>query len=128
MRCEKCWATLAQFAPSIAVRECADCVCAVDARRCWFVLLVEGGRVVARMAERNCGGAADCEEGFRPCGTSSSFQGDEATQPEPFLDGFDCSNLEWKLHEGALGYGPVEQSTDESWISRAHRSLGSSSQ
>ena len=44
--------------PSIAVRECADRVCAEDARRCWFVLLVEGGRVVARMAERNCGGGS----------------------------------------------------------------------
>ena len=51
-----------------------------------------------------------------PGGTASSFQGDETTKPEPFLDGFDSSDLEWKLHEGALGYGTVERSTDEPWM------------
>ena len=58
-----------QVAPSTAVRECADGVCAEDARRCWFVFAAERGRVVSRMAERNCGGAAGREEGVRPCGS-----------------------------------------------------------
>ena len=106
---------LAQFAHSTAVRECADDVCTEDARRCWFVLVVEGGRAVSRMAVRNCGGAVGRAEGVRPCGTSSSFQGDETTKPEPVLDGLDCINLEWKLHESALGHGNVEQSTFEPW-------------
>ena len=48
----------AQVAPSTAVRECADGVSAEGGRRCWFVLAVESGRTVSRMAERNCGGAA----------------------------------------------------------------------
>ena len=52
------------------------------------------------MAQRNCGGAARHGEGFRSRGTSRSFHGDETTKP--VLDGFDCSDLEWKLHEGAL--------------------------
>ena len=29
------------------------------------------------------------------------------------LDGLDCGNLEWKLHEGMLGNGDVKQSADE---------------
>ena len=67
------------------------------------------------MAVRNCGGAVGRAEGVRPCGTSSSFRGDETTKPEPVLDGLDCINLEWKLHQSALGHGNVEQSTDEPW-------------
>ena len=63
------------------VRKCADGVCAEDARGCWFVPAAESGRAVSRMAEGNCGGAAGREEGGRPCGTSSSFQGDEPTKP-----------------------------------------------
>ena len=47
---------LAQVAPSTEIRECADCVCAEDACRCWFVFPVESGRTVSRVAERNCGG------------------------------------------------------------------------
>ena len=95
---------LAKFTPSTAVRECCDCVCAEDTRG-----FVEGVRDVSRMAQRICGGAAGRKEGFRPRGTSSSFQGDETTKPEPVLDGFDYSNLEWKLHESALRYGTVEK-------------------
>ena len=34
-------------------------------------------------------------------------------QGELVLDGFDCCNLEWKLHESAFGDGLVEQSSDE---------------
>ena len=41
-----------------------------------------------------CGGAIVFEEGIRPCGTSSSLQGDETGKPQPFLDVFDCSDLE----------------------------------
>ena len=45
-----------------------------------------------------------------------------------FLDGLDCGNLEWKLHEGMLGNGDVEQSSDESRIaSTSRRNLQSSS-
>ena len=84
---------MARLTPSIAMRECSDCVCAEDTRGCWVVLLVEAGRGVSRMAERNCGGAAGREEGIRPCGTSSSFQGGETTKPELVVDGFDRSNL-----------------------------------
>ena len=36
------------------------------------------------------------------------------TNPEPVLDCFDRSDLEWKLHERTLGCGTDEQSTDES--------------
>ena len=35
---------------------------------------------------------------------------------EPFLNGLDCSDLEWKLHDGALVHGVLEQSADESWL------------
>ena len=45
-----------------------------------------------------------------------SKQGDEIAKVEPFLQGFDCSDLEWMLHEGTLGYDAVELSTDEPWI------------
>ena len=40
-------------------------------------------------------------------------------------DGTDCCNLEWKLHESALGNGLVEQSADEQRA--ASRSAGISS-
>ena len=53
---------MAQVTPSTAIRECPDGVCAEDSRRCWFVLIVESGRTVSRMAERNCGGAAGREK------------------------------------------------------------------
>ena len=100
--------SLAQIAPFKAVRKCA-------VGRCGFLLAAEGGRGVSRMAERECGGAAGREEGVRPCGTSSSFQGHETTKPDPVLDRFDSSNQEWTRHESALGHGTVEHSTDESW-------------
>ena len=100
----------AQVAPSIAVRERADGVCAEVACRCWFVSAVESGRTVSRMAERNCGGTAGLEESVRPCGPSSGLQGNEAAWCELVLDGFD---LEWKLHESAFRDGLVEQSSDE---------------
>ena len=92
---------LAQLTSLIAARGCADNVCAEDTRGCLVVLAAEGGRVVSRVAERNCGRAAGCEEGFRPCGTSSSFQGDEIAKIESFLDVFHDCELWWKLHEGA---------------------------
>ena len=102
---------IAQVAPSTAVRECADGVCAEDTRRCWFVPAVESGRTVSRMAERNCGGTAGREESARPCGTSNGLQGNETARSELVLDGFDCGDLEWKLK--ALGDGFVEQGSDE---------------
>ena len=34
---------LAQVTPSTALRKCADCVCAEDTCRCWFVFAVESG-------------------------------------------------------------------------------------
>ena len=43
---------LAQVTPSIEIRKCADCVCAEDTCRCWFVFAVEGGGTVSRVAER----------------------------------------------------------------------------
>ena len=52
--------------------------------------------------------------------TSSNFQGDETTMRDPVVDGVDRSDLEWKLHEGALGYGTVEESTDEPWGVSSH--------
>ena len=116
---------LAQVAPSTELRKCADCVCAEDTCRCWFVSAVESGRIVSRVAERNCGGTAGREESVRPCGPSSGLQGNEAARCELVLDGFDCCNLEWKLYESAKGDGLVEQSSDES---RTHRSLRSSLQ
>ena len=56
-----CWAVcdakslglrMAQLAPSTAVRECADCACAEDTCRCWFVFAAESGGTVSRVAER----------------------------------------------------------------------------
>ena len=100
---------MAQFTPSTAVRECADGVCAEDARRCWFVLVAASGRTTASMAERNCGGATGREEGLRPRGPSSCLQGNEIAKCEPVFDGLDCCNLEWKLHESTFGNGFVEK-------------------
>ena len=70
-----CWAVcdakslglcVAHVTPSTAVRECADSVCAGDARRCWAVSDFESGRTVSRMAERKCGGtAADHRAAFK---------------------------------------------------------------
>ena len=104
---------LAQVTPSTEIRKCADGVCAEDACRCWLVFAVESGRTVSRMAERNCGGTVGREEGVRPCGPSSGLQGNETARCELVFDGLDCGDLEWKLHEGALGNGDVEQSSDE---------------
>ena len=41
------------------------------------------------------------------------------------FDGFDCGDLEWKLHEGALENGVVEQNSDE--LGTSSRSAGISS-
>ena len=101
---------------SVAVRECTDGSCAEETRGCWVVLAAEGGRADWRLADMNCGGAGGCKEGFQPCGTVSSFEGDELAKLEPFLDGFDCSDLERKLHEGMLGKVVLKHSADESWI------------
>ena len=130
-----CWAVygdakslglrMAQVAPSTAVRECADSVCAEDACRCWLVSAVESGRTVSRVAERNCGGTVGREERVQSCGPSSGLQGNETARCEFVFDGLDCGNLEWKLHEGMLGNGDVEQSSDEPRI--ASRSAGISS-
>ena len=89
---------MAQVTSSTEVRERANCVCAEDACRCWTVSAVASGRVVERMAERNCGSAIRREESVRPCGPSSGLQVNEAARCESVLDGFDCSNLEWKLY------------------------------
>ena len=62
---------LAQVTPSTEIRKCADCVCAEDTRRCWFVFAVESGGTVSRVAERKCGGTAGREESVRPCGPLS---------------------------------------------------------
>ena len=94
---------LAQVTPSTAIRVCADCVCAEDACRCWFVFAAESGGTVSRVAEKNCGGTAGREESVRPCGPSSGLQGNETARCEFVFDGLDCGNLEWKLHEGMLG-------------------------
>ena len=77
------------------------------------------------MAERDCSGTAGREESVRPCGPSSGLQGNEIARCELVLDGLDCCNLVWKLHEGALGNGDVEQSSDEPRT--ASRSAGISS-
>ena len=66
-------------------------------------LLFESGGTVSRVAERNCGGTAGREESVRPCGP-----GNEIARCEFVLDGLDCGNLEWKLHEGMLGNGDVK--------------------
>ena len=77
---------------------------------------------IERMAKRNCGGAIGREESIRPCGPSCGLQGNEFARSELVFYGLDCGDLEWKLHEGALGNGDVEQSSDESRI--ASRSAG----
>ena len=107
---------LAQVTPSTEIRECADCVCAEDTCRCWFVFAVESGGTVSRVA------ASGREESVRPW---SGLQGNESARCEFVLDGLDCGNLEWKLQEGILGNGDVEQSSDEPRI--ASRSSGISS-
>ena len=56
---------LAHVAPSAAIRECADGLCAENARGCWLVLVVASCRIVEKMAERNCGGTVGREEGVR---------------------------------------------------------------
>ena len=94
---------LAQVTTSIEIRKCANCVCAGNTRRCWSVSAVEGGGTVSRVAERDCSGTAGREESVRPCGPSSGLQGNETARCEFVLDGLDCGNLEWKLHEGMLG-------------------------
>ena len=80
---------------------------------CWLALVVAGCRIVERMAEKNCGGTSGLEEGVRSCGSSSGLQGNETTRCESVLDGIDCCNLEWKLHEGTFGNSLVEQSSNE---------------
>ena len=117
-----CWAVcdarslglrLAQVTSSTEIRKCANCVCAEDTRRCWSVSAFEGGGTVSRVAERDCGGTAGREESVGPCGPSSGFQGNEIARCELVLDGLDCGNLEWKLHEGVLGNSDIKQSSDE---------------
>ena len=97
---------MAQVTPSTEIRERTNCVCAEDACRCWTVSAVASGRVVERVAERNCGRR---EESVRPCGPSTGLQGNEAARCESVLDGIDCCNLEWTLYESALGDGFVDQ-------------------
>ena len=115
---------LAQVTLSTELQECADCVCAEDSCRCWFVFTAESGGTVSRVAERTCGGAAGREESVRPCGTIERPSRQNA-RCEFVLDGLDCGNLECWLHEGMLGNGDVKQSSDESRI--ASRSAGISS-
>ena len=100
---------VAQVTPSTGMRECANSVCAEDACRCWSVCAVGSGRVVEKVAEKNCGGAIGRKEGIRPCGPSSGLQGNVAARCELVLNGFDCCNLEWKLYESAPWDGFVEQ-------------------
>ena len=109
---------VAHVTPPTAIRECADGVCAEDTCRCWTVLVVASCRNVERMAERNCGGTIGRK-------ASSGLQGNETARCEHVPDGTDCCNLEWKLHESALGNGLVEQSADEQRA--ASRSAGISS-
>ena len=116
---------LAQVTPSTEIRKCANYVCAGDTRSCWSVSAVEGGGTVSRMAERDCSGTTGREEGVRPCGPSSCLQGNEIARCGLVLDGLDCGNLEWKLHEGMLGNSDIKQSSDEPRI--ASRSAGTPS-
>ena len=126
MRCEKSWATFGSRSLPPLRYECADCVCAEDACRCWLVFAVESGQSCLREWQREiCGGTAGREESVRPCGPSSGLQGNEIARCEFVLDGLDCGNLEWKLYEGMFGNGDVKQSSDESRI--ASRSAGISS-
>ena len=104
---------LDQVTTSTEIRKCANCVCAGNTCRCWSVSAAEGGRTVSRVAERDCSGTTGREEGVRPCGPSSGLQGNEIARSELVLDGIDCGNLEWKLHEGMLGNSDIKQSSDE---------------
>ena len=104
---------LAHVAPIVALRECSDSVCARNTRVCWSVLAAASGGIVERMAEINGGCAVGCEEGVPPRGTSSCIQSNETTRSESVLDGFDCGDLERKLHEGTIGNSDVEQNSDE---------------
>ena len=92
VRCEKSWATFGSSHSSTEIRERTNCVCAEDACLCWTVSAVASGRVVEKVAERNCGGVVGREESVRPCGPSSGLQGNEATRCELVLDGSDCCN------------------------------------
>ena len=78
---------------------------------CWPVLVVASCRIVERMAERSCVVVQlDVKKGVRSRGSSSGLQGNEITKRESFLDGTDCCDLEWKLHESTVGNSLVEQS------------------
>ena len=79
---------MAQVAPSIAVRECADGVCAEVACRCWFASAVESGTNVREWQREIVVVQLDVEESVRPCGPSSGIQGNEAARCELVLDGF----------------------------------------
>ena len=116
---------MAQVTPSIAVEESADGVCAEDTRRCWPVLVAASSRIVEKMAEELWCGAIGREEGIRSRGSSSCLQGNERTRCESVLDGIDCCDLEWKLHESTLGDSLVGQSSKEQRI--AWRGAGISS-
>ena len=53
---------MAQVTPSTEIRECANGICAKDACGRWTVSAVASGRVVERVAKRNCGCATGREE------------------------------------------------------------------
>ena len=116
---------VAQVTPSTEIRKCANGICAEDACGRWIVAAAAGSGVVERVAKRNCGCATGREKSVRPCGPSSGLHGNETARCEFVFDGFDCGDLEWKLHEGALEKGVVEQSSDEPGTSS--RSAGISS-
>ena len=50
----------------------------------------------------DAGLAAGREKGVRSRGSSNCLKGKKTTEREPVLDGTDCCNLEWKLHESTL--------------------------
>ena len=58
----------------------------------------------------------DVKKAFDHVGHRAAFKANEIARCEFVLDGLDCGNLEWKLHEGMLGNGDVKQSSDESRI------------
>ena len=99
VRCEKSWASCGS---------CHSLHC--DTRLCRRRVC---RRRIERMAESNCGGTIGREEGVRSRGSSSGVQGNETTRCESVFDGFDCCDLEWKLHESTFGNSLVEQSSDE---------------
>ena len=70
-------------------------------------------QTVAKMEERNCGGAIGHEEGIGSRGSWSCLQGNEITMCESVFDGLDWCNLEWKLHESTFGNGFDEQSPND---------------